>query len=93
MPFVRDGAKLDVYRGARTLAELKEFVKSEKASTGIDTSEDEDEAVVELDKENFEEETKTGVVFVHFFTDWCSHCKSLAKTWELLAEKYQGEGG
>ena len=79
-----------MFKGARTLAELKDFVKDEKAFTGLDASEDEDKAVVELDRDNFEAETKTGLVVVHFYTDWCRHCKSLARTWEILAEKYQG---
>ena len=88
----RNGEKLDMFKGARTLAELKDFVKDEKAFTGLDSSDDEETAVVKLDRDNFEEETGTGFAFVHFYTDWCRHCKSLEKTWELLAEKYQGEG-
>jgi thiol-disulfide isomerase/thioredoxin len=88
----RKGEKLDMFKGARTLAELKDFVKDEKAFTGFDASDDEDKAVVELGRDNFEEEIRTGFAFVHFYTDWCRHCKSLEKTWELLAEKYQGEG-
>ena len=91
LSYVRNGAKLDIFKGARTLAELKEFVKNKKAFTGNDSSDDEDEAVVKLYRDNFEEETNSGVAFVHFYTDWCTHCKSLAKTWEKLAEKYQGE--
>ena len=80
-----------MFKGARTLAELKEFVKDERIVTGQDMSEDEEISVVELDRDNFEEEIKTGFAFVHFYTDWCRHCKTLAVTWELLAEKYQGE--
>lgn len=80
-----------MFKGARTLAELKDFVKDEKAFTGFDASDDEDKAVVELGRDNFEEEIRTGFTFVHFYTDWCRHCKSLEKTWELLAEKYQGD--
>lgn len=89
--YFRNGEKLDMFKGARTLAELKDFVKDEKACTGFDASDDEDKAVVELGRDNFEEEIRTGFAFVHFYTDWCRHCKSLEKTWELLAEKYQGD--
>merc|ERR1712200_281209 len=44
--------------------------------------------VVRLNKDNFQDEIKEGVVFVKFFAPWCGHCKRLAPTWEKLAQHY-----
>ena len=39
---------------------------------------------------NFEAETKTGVVLIDFWAEWCGPCRRLAPTVDALASEFDG---
>jgi len=102
LAYFRNGRKVEAYKGARNINDLTDFVKTNKdqpdaAATDDgkvpDAPKEPTNPVVKLDKDNFEEKTKTGVAFVKFFAPWCGHCKRLAPTWEQLAGKFETVDG
>lgn len=76
----RNGRKIESYKGARNLNDLADFVTTNKEQAGAAAADDgkvpepaakeAEPAVVKLEKDNFEEKTKTGVAFVKFYAPW-----------------------
>ena len=100
LQYFRNGKKVEAYKGARNLNDLSDFVNTNKDQPEAAATDDGKvpeaakepaSPVVKLDKDNFEEKTKTGVAFVKFFAPWCGHCKRLAPTWEQLAQKFESK--
>jgi protein disulfide-isomerase-like protein len=60
-------------------------IKERLASTNAESDEDH---VIVLNSENWQEMISEGPILVKFFAPWCGHCKALAPTWKSLASKY-----
>ncbi|KAL8570009.1 hypothetical protein ACOMHN_056441 [Nucella lapillus] len=90
----KDGEKVEQYQGSRSHEDLKGFVKknlkeasgSEHQQTAEDTEDDDEDVVVNLTDETFDDAISSGKIFVKFFAPWCGHCKHLAPTWAKLGQ-------
>ena len=47
-------------------------------------------AVIELNKENFDKEAKSGVVIVDFFASWCGPCQMMGPVFDELSDEVEG---
>ncbi|KAF2137468.1 uncharacterized protein K452DRAFT_321720 [Aplosporella prunicola CBS 121167] len=86
----KGGAPED-YKGGRDLESLSAFV-TEKSGVRAKVKAKAPSAVVMLDDKSFKEEIGGDKdVLVAFTAPWCGHCKSLAPTWETLAQDFSLE--
>jgi len=77
------------YQGARDIDSLAQFA-AQKLGVKVPTT---PSNVVTADDSNFQQlvlDTEAHT-FVEFYAPWCGHCKSLAPTWEKLANVFQNE--
>ena len=51
----------------------------------------ENDAVPELSKKEFDEVTKSGLVLVDFYADWCMPCLMMAPVINELSKKFEGK--
>ena len=42
--------------------------------------------MLEVDEQNFESETNSGIVLVDFYTTWCAPCRMMIRTLEKLTD-------
>lgn len=83
--------KPEDYNGGRDLESLTDFVK-EKTGVKIKTKKAAPSAVEMLTDRTFKEQVgRDKDVLVAFTAPWCGHCKSLAPTWETLAQDFASE--
>ncbi|CAN0331473.1 unnamed protein product, partial [Discosporangium mesarthrocarpum] len=82
----------EAFNGPRTADGITQFVTSKSGKAGK-TVPKPPSSVMELTGQTFDavalDPSKT--VLVEFYAPWCGHCKSLAPTYEKLAEVFEGE--
>ncbi|XP_033726547.1 thioredoxin domain-containing protein 5-like [Pecten maximus] len=96
--FKKEGSESVRFRGSRGLREFQEFIEEQfildDDNTEMEKPLEPEKALgplAELTDETFEKEIATGNTFVKFYAPWCGHCKSLAPTWDSLAQEFEKE--
>ncbi|KAF8934851.1 hypothetical protein BGZ58_005413 [Dissophora ornata] len=96
----RDGRKVNVYKGARSLEEMSEFVRTKAEEFAKEAGKDNssDSAVnplgqvIALDPKTYDSALKDGQPWlIEYYAPWCGHCKALAPVYEELAMTLKGK--
>jgi thioredoxin 1 len=49
------------------------------------------EKIIKLSDDSYQEQTKSGVVLVYFWAEWCGPCKMIAPILDEAAEEFDGK--